>query len=1254
MSAPYCILCSTNVSLSHSHPHTSEHSSKRMKSPHLLSPIHQRPSTASPFHYHMQSPTSSSSSQHWTLEDVVRAEEEEEDEGSKRTKKRWAHTSPQRLIEKEDEEHKEAMDRDSSSKHITRDRSEPQISQADRERKERKERKERRAERERNVKEDDRDEERRRKRKEKDKKREKEKSLTAQKDGADERREREVESRDELSEFSVEFSRDDDTTNADKPHTTIRTHNLRSTATQPLQLPHRSTERHRRRGGERLEESGSSAVSRDEKEERERRRSKAENDAKEAEKRLIREQRKGQEKGKLREREKAQRRSQHHSGHSSQQVSEKRKEREEEQSWEEVLEEEQRKDREHKVHESAAIDRSSRPHHSSTLPHPHSHHHSGDNQEAIRDHHSHHTNSPRQQHAATDEPQRHHQHHQQHLPSQTEPIHSHVFADRALSSTSPQPLADLLNLPVLRCPSCSHHYHSPHHHHHHSDPTATSHPLSSTASLFSRVPRLLSCAHTFCTGCLSAAQGDVEVKGEEEEGRLVVCPFGCAATVVKAGKGVLGVEVNEAVVALMEEVKAGETHLQHPHHHHQHHEHTHHHTHHITTEPHSQQPHHHHHTQHHSRSTKLSASLSLLSHVSSAASSIFCSVHPTHPLTLYCHDCSMLICLACISPLFSPTHASTTASTSLSSAALTTASLHTLPLSHHLHRTSKKDELLQHWRESSLLPSLHTRVAAERISIEDTLAHLSKRLSTQRQLQRDEERRVRERMAELRERLLAMVAEKEKEMGRRLAERRRRAEERVEDERRLLSVECNDLALLLTKAQYKTQLDEGRERRERRDGVEERVPGLTREQMAQEEEDVREMRWISDLIRTLAIERTVRSLAADESTEVEEDGNVQLRLGVGEVAEATRRELTAQCVLVDSVPLSHCFVGVKVEKREGGSCAGGECVLRWEASAAEAVVEWQVEWTEKRKTLVADTRHIQHHSHQAARSSDDEQEYDDESVQADEHKTNKLGLASLTQSLLSVSLAPVTTSTSSWTRLYTGSGTSCTHSIAHDSSYVYRLRAINSVGSSEWLECEAVQLPSELLAFRFAGDTNGVAYHKGGSDTAGGLRVTASSLHPSSAPLSTLCCRRPTTVATLPLPHSYVQVDTSKSDEFAGLVLTHYTLLDPQHKEWKHRHLTHWRLLASSDDRHYTIIHEQHRGQHPQHQQHPRGRRGHRGGAGGSGVWAGFEVCSVDVERSRNGGRGYRYFRVEQVGVNGDNDYSLVLGGLELYGLLAA
>ena len=448
----------------------------------------------------------------------------------------------------------------------------------------------------------------------------------------------------------------------------------------------------------------------------------------------------------------------------------------------------------------------------------------------------------------------------------------------------------------------------------------------------------------------------------------------------------------------------------------------------------------------------------------------------------------------------------------------------------------------------------------------------------------------------------------------------------MEDERRVLSVECNDLALLLTKAQYKAQLDQSRERREKRDGVEERVPGLTREQMAQEEEDVREMRWISDLIRTLAIERTVRSQAADDPTQADEDSKVQLRLAVGEVAEATRRELATHCVLIDSVPVSHCFVGVKVERREGSGCAGGECMLRWEASAAEAVVEWQVEWMEKRKPLVADIHHPSHEQQRAVRSSDDEAEYEeDECQQADEHKTNRLGLASITQSLLSVSLTPAVSSSGGWTCLYTGSGQSCTHAIAHDSGYVYRLRAVNAVGCSEWLESEAVQLPSELLAFRFAGDTNGLAYHKGGSDTAGGLRINASSLHPSSAPLSTLCCRRPTTIATLPLPHSYVQVDTSKTDDVAGLVLTHYTLLDPQHKEWKHRHLTHWRLLASSDDRHYTIIHEQRRGQHPQHQQRTRGRRVRRE----SELWYGCEVCVVDVERSGNGGRGY-LLRVER------------------------
>ena len=1234
MSAACCLLCSTDSQHCHSHSNTQ---SSAMKSSQLLSPIQPRPSTASPFHYHMQSPASQSSSQLWTLEDVQRAEAEEDERDRTTTKKRWAHTSPQRLIEKQDEEQKEAVYGTSGSR--DRHTAHNQDEQSKLTESERRERRERKAEREKAVKEDERDEERRRKRKE-ERRREKDPANSTQRGRVDERRR--ADSREESNEFSVEFSRDDETNHTDSQRLATRPQHKHSTTTQPAQSPQRSTERRKRREADRLDESSSSAVSRDERAEKEKRRERKANEAREAEKKLAREQRKHKEKEKDRDSERPPGHSQHRGRHA-----EKEKEAKEEQSWEEALEEEQRKEKESR-HESA-LHQSSHPHDSSSLPRPHSHHHSDD--DGSRHQHSHHTsNTGRQHHAATDKPQHnHHLPHHQRLPSGTEPIHSHVHTEHLLSSTNAPPLAELLNVPILRCPLCSHHYHSPHSHHHHtSDATTTSHPLSSTASLFSRLPRLLSCAHTFCTGCLTAAQAEVDAKGDEGVGRWVACPFGCAATVVKGCKGVLGVEVNEAVVALLEEVKTGETH------HHHHHVERH------TSEPaaHSHHHHHFHHHQHHSHHSKLSASLSLLSHMSSAASSIFCSVHPTHPLTLYCHDCSMLICLACISPLFSPPHASATASTSiaslLSSGTVTSATLHSLPLSHHQHRTSKKDELLQHWRESSLLPSLHSRVAAERTAIEDTLAQLSKSLNSQRQLQRDEERRVRERMGELRQRLLAMVAEKEEEMVRRLADRRNRAEEKLEDERRVLSVECNDLALLLTKAQYKSQLDEGRERRERHDGVEERVPGLTREQMAREEEDVREMRWISDLIRTLAIERTVRSQAADEPAQSEEDSRVQLRLAVGEVAEATRRELAVQCVLVDSVPVSHCFVGVKVDRRDGTGCVGGECVLRWEASAAEAVVEWQVEWLEKRKPVVAHTQHTNHSSHQAANPSDsgDERDEKDEWQQVDDHTHGRLGLASLTQSLLSVSLALPPASTGVWTRLYTGSASTCTQSIAHDSVYVYRLRGVNSVGCSEWLESEVVQLPSELLAFRFAGDTNGVAYHKGGSDTAGGLRVTASSLHPSSAPLSTLCCRRPTTVATLPLPHSYVQVDTCKSDDVAGLVLTHYTLLDPQHREWQHRHLTHWRLLASSDDRHYTAIHEQRRGQHQHHQQlASSGRRGRQGAE--SEQWNGCEVCVVDVERSRNGGRGYRYFRVEQVGVNGDNDYSLVLGGLELYGLLA-
>ena len=89
MSASLCILCSTDQSPPHSHPPAQQHSLNKMKSSHLLSPIHQRPSTASPFHYHMQSPTNQSSSQHWTLEEVQRAEEEEDGDDRTRTKKRW-------------------------------------------------------------------------------------------------------------------------------------------------------------------------------------------------------------------------------------------------------------------------------------------------------------------------------------------------------------------------------------------------------------------------------------------------------------------------------------------------------------------------------------------------------------------------------------------------------------------------------------------------------------------------------------------------------------------------------------------------------------------------------------------------------------------------------------------------------------------------------------------------------------------------------------------------------------------------------------------------------------------------------------------------------------------------------------------------------------------------------------------------------------------------------------------------------------
>ena len=64
------------------------------------------------------------------------------------------------------------------------------------------------------------------------------------------------------------------------------------------------------------------------------------------------------------------------------------------------------------------------------------------------------------------------------------------------------------------------------------------------------------------------------------------------------------------------------------------------------------------------------------------------------------------------------------------------------------------------------------------------------------------------------------------------------------------------------------------------------------------------------------------------------------------------------------------------------------------------------------------------------------------------------------------------------------------------------------------------------------------------------------------------------------------------------------------------------------------------------------------GGGGGDGESRlcvdvrGCGVYAVDVEKSRHDGRGYRYLKWEQLGTNADDDHSLVLGGVELYGLI--